>query len=67
MLISMSISGQTLIGSMPVKEESIIKDEGEAPAHEVMVQSQPPTLQQHPTAALQPQRQSLTQAARAST
>jgi hypothetical protein len=65
--ISTPISGQTLIGSMPAKEDSIIEDKGEAPAHEAMGQSQPPTLQQHATAAPQPRRQSLTQAARAST
>jgi hypothetical protein len=65
--ISMPISGQTLVGSMLAKEDSIIEDKGEAPVHEAMVQSQPPTPQQHATVALQPQRRSSTQAARAST
>jgi hypothetical protein len=65
--ISTPISGQTLVSSMPAKEDSIIEDEGEAPVHEAMVQSQPPMPQQHATAAPQTQRQSTTQAARAST
>jgi hypothetical protein len=65
--INMPISGQTLIGSTPVKEDSIIKDEGETPVHEVTVQSQPLMLQQHATVVPQTQRQSTTQAVRAST
>jgi hypothetical protein len=65
--ISTPISGQILISSMPVKEDSIIKDEGEAPVHKAMVQFQPPMPQQHATTALQTQRQSMTQAARVST
>jgi hypothetical protein len=55
-----------LIDSTLVKEDSIIEDEGEAPAHEVAVQSQPLMPQQHATMAPQTQRQSSTQATRAS-
>jgi hypothetical protein len=63
--ISTPISGQMLIDSTPVKEDPINEGEGEGPAHKVTVQSQLPTPQ--PTAvAPQTQRQSSTQATRAS-